>query len=511
MSLIKLTTENVHEISGKKIYGFGYSKAYLREIDGAFGLAGRIEFIIDSNARNLGVVQFGDNNLEVRSPEGIKGEMPRDGIYLIMSDYHQEAYDKLCGLLGTECDCKIYYFENHETALEMAYRERYSHDGLENIIIFRSGPHASSYVRGMDFADNARALFEYMIANGYNGKYRLVWLVKNPDDFHAYDGVPNVEFLSFDWSVSGNVEQRDRYYSALCLAKYIFFTDAYGFARNCRKDQVRVQLWHGCGFKTRVNFARCEKRYEYNTVISDLYAKIHEDIYGLRSDQVIVTGYAKEDWLFHPVERERFYGLGIPKAGKYIFWLPTFRSTDEKLKQLNEYSIESEVGLPIIDTTDRLWELNELLREMGMALVVKLHPFQKAETVHCKGFSNIHLLDNMKLVENDIQINQLLGYADALISDYSSAAVDYLVLDRPIAFTLDDVEEYNNSRGFVFDNIKEWLPGREIYDYNDFMRYVKDIGSGLDTDMGKRRRIKGVMHKFSDDGSCRRIVEALGI
>jgi CDP-glycerol glycerophosphotransferase (TagB/SpsB family) len=85
------------------------------------------------------------------------------------------------------------------------------------------------------------------------------------------------------------------------------------------------------------------------------------------------------------------------------------------------------------------------------------------------------------------------------------------VLDRPIAFTLDDVEEYNNSRGFVFDNIKEWLPGREIYDYNDFMRYVKDIGSGLDTDMGKRRRIKGVMHKFSDDGSCRRIVEALGI
>jgi hypothetical protein len=43
------------------------------------------------------------------------------------------------------------------------------------------------------------------------------------------------------------------------------------------------------------------------------------------------------------------------------------------------------------------------------------------------------------------------------------------------------------------------------------MLYVKDIGMGLDTNMGKRRRIKGVMHKFSDDGSCRRIVEALGI
>jgi CDP-glycerol glycerophosphotransferase (TagB/SpsB family) len=511
MSLIKLTTENVHEISGKKIYGFGYSKAYLKEIDEAFGLVGRIEFIIDSNARNLGVVQFGEKNLEVRSLESIKGAMPHDGIYLIMSDYHQEAYDKLFGLLATECDCKIYYFENHESALEMAYRERYSQHDLENIIIFRSGPHASSYVRGMDFADNARALFEYMLANGYNSKYRLVWLIKYPDDFHEYDGVPNVEFLSFDWSVSGNVEQRDRYYSALCLAKFIFFTDAYGFARNCRKDQVRVQLWHGCGFKTRVNFARCEKRYEYNTVISDLYARIHEDIYGLRPDQVIVTGYAKEDWLFHPVERERFYGLGIPKADKYIFWLPTFRSTDEKLGQLNEYSIESEVGLPIIDNFEKLEELNGVLRDAGMVLVIKLHPFQKVETVHTGSFSNIYLLDNMRLVDADIQINQLLGYANALISDYSSAAVDYLVLDRPMAFTLDDVEEYNNSRGFVFENIKEWLPGREVYEWHDFIGFVREIAEGDDFDKDKRGRIKNVMHRFADDGSCRRITEALGI
>ena len=85
-----------------------------------------------------------------------------------------------------------------------------------------------------------------------------------------------------------------------------------------------MQLWHGCGFKTRVNFVRCEKRYEYTTVISELYAKIHQDIYGLREDQILVTGYAKEDWLFHPV-KEVWEALPIPRAEKYIFWLPTFR------------------------------------------------------------------------------------------------------------------------------------------------------------------------------------------
>jgi CDP-glycerol glycerophosphotransferase (TagB/SpsB family) len=496
----------------KKIVCYEYSGGYLAELREKYrDIHDNIVLIADDNKRNQGGVTLGEGMVDVKDTGCLKNIDWNVYGLLIMSDYYMEAFDRLDGILDTNVNMTVFFFANQETEYELEYRSKYSDRSLEDIIIFRSGPHASSYVKGMDFSDNARALFEYMLANGYNGKYRLVWLVKNPDDFHAYDGIPNVEFLSFDWSVSEDEEQRERYYSALCLAKYIFFTDAYGFARNCRKDQVRVQLWHGCGFKTRVNFVRCEKRYEYNTVISDLYAKIHEDIYGLRPNQVIVTGYAKEDWLFHPVERERFYELGIPQANKYIFWLPTFRSTDEKLKQLNEYSIESEVGLPIIDTMDKLRELNELLREMGIVLVVKLHPFQKAEMVHCKGFSNIHLLDNMKLVENDIQVNQLLGYADALISDYSSAAVDYLVLDRPIAFTLDDVEEYNSSRGFVFDNIKEWLPGKGIYDWKDFVQYVKEIGLGLDTEREKRGRIRKVMHRFSDDGSCQRILDALEI
>lgn len=104
---------------------------------------------------------------------------------------------------------------------------------------------------------------------------------EEPGEFARYKDTENVTFLSFSWSVSGNKAEQDRYYCALCLAKYIFFTDAYGFARNCHPGQTRVQLWHGCGFKTRVNFVRCEKRYEYTTMISGLYSRIHQDIYGI--------------------------------------------------------------------------------------------------------------------------------------------------------------------------------------------------------------------------------------
>ena len=246
-----------------------------------------------------------------------------------------------------------------------------------------------------------------------------------------------------------------------------------------QKDQLRIQLWHGCGFKTRVNFVRCEERYEYTTVISDLYADIHADIYGLRKDQVLVTGYAKEDWLFHP-RRADLEKLQIPKADQYIFWLPTFRSTERKLAQLNEYELVSETGLPIVNTRENMERLNVILRNEGIVLLVKIHPFQDREAVHCEDYSNIILLENEDLFNQDIPINRLLGWADALISDYSSAAVDYMLLDRPIAFMLEDVEEYEQSRGFVFDNIREWLPGKEIFTFEDICSFVEEIAGQCD-------------------------------
>lgn len=430
---------------------------------------------------------------------------------MITNDYYREAFQKISDVFEVEnLNRIIYYFANRETSYEEAYRKYYEDRPLENLIIFRSGPHASSYVKGMDFADNARALFEYALAVGLNHSYELVWFVKDPAEFVRYSGLENVTFLSFEWSVSEDQTQRDAYYRALCLAKYLFFTDAYGFARNCRVDQIRVQLWHGCGFKTRVNFVRCEQRYEYTTVISDLYADIHADIYGLRRDQVLVTGYAKEDWLFHPDEADK-QRLHIPQAEQYILWLPTFRSTDQRLAQLNEYELETETGLPVVGTQEKLGKLNDILRRNNIYLIVKLHPFQNRQMVNCRERSHIRLVENEELVEQDIPVNRLLGMADALISDYSSAAVDYMLLDRPIAFMLEDVEEYEQSRGFVFDKIKEWIPGKEIFCFEEICDFVEEIATRRDTSAEKRRMLREKMHRFDDDQSCRRILEALEI
>lgn len=511
MTLQKLTEKNIEKLSTKQICIYEKTPSYLEELCDRYDVLESISFIVDTNQRNLGRFIFRGRMLEVYDLSELMRIVLQQAVIVITSDYYKEAFQKIEAVLaGNAPDIEVYYFANQETEYEEAYRTYYEKSPLENIIVFRSGPHASSYVKGMDFADNARALFEYALRMGVNHTYELVWIVKNPEEFGKYDTIENVSFVSFDWSVSGNQAERDAYYRVLCLAKYLFFTDAYGFARNCREDQIRVQLWHGCGFKTRVNFVRCEKRYEYTTVISDLYADIHAQIYGLRKDQILVTGYAKEDWLFHPDEEDRME-LHIPQADQYIFWLPTFRSTEQKLLQLNEYELESETGLPVVNTQAKLKQLSEILYQNNILLIIKLHPFQDKDKVHCEECSNIRLLDNDELVEKDVPVNRLLGMADALISDYSSAAVDYMLLDRPIAFMLEDVEEYEQSRGFVFDNIREWLPGEEIFCFEDVCDFVKEVAAGQDTTAQKRRELGKKMHRFCDDGSSRRILEAFCI
>lgn len=511
MTLCKLTENDICALKGRKICCIEKSVSYLEELCQQYNILDQISCIVDTNRRNLGQFVFHEKKIEVVYISYLVKVNPQETAILITSDYYKEVFEKIVSVLERDIpEITIYYFANRETEYEESYRDQYADVPLENIIVFRSGPHASSYVKGMDFGDNARALFEYALQVGLNRTYELVWLVKNREEFKQYDSIENVCFLSYEWSVSEKREERDAYYRALCLAKYLFFTDAYGFARNCRKDQVRVQLWHGCGFKTRVNFVRCEKRYEYTTVISDLYADIHADIYGLRKDQVLVTGYAKQDWLFHP-EKEDMEKLRIPKARKYIFWLPTFRSTERMLEQLNEYILESETGLPIVTTGKKMHILNTLLEKKDIVLIVKLHPFQDRSEVHCDGYTNVHLIENEELVEQDIPINRLLGQAHALISDYSSAAVDFMLLDRPMAFMLEDVEEYEKSRGFVFENIREWLPGKELFTFGEVCNFVEEVASGKDTMGDRRKKLTSRMHMYCDDKNCQRILKQFHI
>ena len=513
--MIRLSRESKGGLRGHGIVLLGTQAGYLDYFAESLPeLAGQVEAVYSlrpQGKRERQTIQLGQRELRVQDGELLRENGLMGCVPVIMSDYEQEVLSWLYERLG-ELPEQVYWFASRETAQEIEFRERYADEALQNWLIFRSGPHEDTFVPGMDFADNARALFEYMLLQRMHKRWRLIWLVKEPSSprYDRYRDFSNVEFLSFDWPRTGTQEERERYYRAMCLAKFIFFTDAYGFARRCRQDQVRVQLWHGCGIKRRVNFTPCENRYEYTTVISKLYADLHQRDYGLRPDQMLVTGYPKEDWLYHPVIDfvERFH---LPQARKYIFWLPTFRTARAGLEMLDEQAETGEIGLPLVYTLADLARLDEELARLDIVLIVKLHPFQRREVVARWNFAQLVCLENEDLLKEDVQINELLACADALISDYSSAAIDFTLLDKPIAFTLDDYEIYGGSRGFNWPNIRDWLPGVELFTFEDMMRFVREVAEGIDSSREKRHKLDSLFHSFHDDKSSERVLKALGI
>ena len=90
---------------------------------------------------------------------------------------------------------------------------------------------------------------------------------------------------------------------------------------------------------------------------------------------------------------------------------------------------------------------------------------------------------------------EFINCSDALVSDYSSVAIDYLLLDRPLGFTLDDYEAYTESRGWVFDDPLEYMPGEHMYNMQDFENFILDIKNGKDNYKEQRASVRAKTHK----------------
>ena len=117
--------------------------------------------------------------------------------------------------------------------------------------------------------------------------------------------------------------------------------------------------------------------------------------------------------------------------------------------------------------------------------------------------SNIKFMTQKALEKKGLSVYALLRNADALITDYSSAYFDYMLLNRPIAFTVEDIEEYRKKRGFVFDNPFEYMPGEKINSYEDLEKYVANVAEDNDV-FAERERVNMIINndgrKLSESG-----------
>lgn len=378
----------------------------------------------------------------------------------------------------------------------------------ENRIVFKNR-------QFQDFTDNARALFEYIVKNHYNEKYEIIWMVSDKKSFrkHKYK---NVKFVTaenkYGWSSISAF-----YYGN--TAKYFFYTNhSADLNRFHSNGQITVNLWHGCGYKgstlDKKNIPHSDTMgwFDYALVPGNVFVDAKAQYWHCAKAKILPLGYPRYDWMLHPsLTKEeildRLFGWNIrnPKA---VIWMPTFRRSTQSGYGENE--IELPFELPALKNMTELKKLDSCLQASGLLLIIKKHPLQIGWDQNQQGFSNIRYVTENMLLKSEIQLYELVGICDGLLSDYSSIAVDYMLMDRPIGFVLTDFEMYKEKRGFVFDNPLDYMPGEKIYDFSGVKLFLEHVAEGKDLYKPDREKLMPCMH-VRRECYCKVITEYFGI
>ena len=270
------------------------------------------------------------------------------------------------------------------------------------------------------------------------------------------------------WRVTGDGQIPEGVYFAFNNKRYSFFSllkwywyksnakaliccNKYKGMRKLRKEQVSLYLSHGSKIKKTKKHNYCPgTSVDYINVQSHFFDEITCSEYETKMNQLIYLGYPRCDWFYVPNEiRDRLSIIGI--TGDYIIWLPTFRKHVEKEERNVHSKKYDNLGIPLLYSEKMILECNDFLKGKNLHIIYKPHPVQDISTLLKINLSNIHVIDDKLLNKIDVQLYQVIAESKALISDYSSVYFDYLLLNRPIATTIDDIEEWKQGEGFAYD------------------------------------------------------------
>lgn len=347
-----------------------------------------------------------------------------------------------------------------------------------------------------DFDSNGGAFFQYLIENGYNKKYKIVWLIKNKKPNKLPSNVTC--FPLFIPSIKKDY--------LICKAK--FFTADCMVSGKVREDQKSYFLSHGSfalkKSKGKTDIPGCV---DYILIPSIYTRKIVASEYNPQPNTKLISiGLPIHDQLLKPCIPQ-LHKMNIDTSKKTIIWMPTFRKGGGYNR--NDSFAEIPLGIPLVTNTEQLYELNQILKENNAQMIIKIHPMQDMSTVHIENQSNIKLLTGAMCKELEINNYELLKETTAMISDYSSIAFDYLFLNKPIGYIFSDLKEYK--RGLLVDDPSEYMAGPIIYNLQQLKSYIIDVLHGKDEFEDNRLKLKHKIFDFDDGYSCKRLVEHMGL
>ena len=357
---------------------------------------------------------------------------------------------------------------------------------LRNIIFFESVP---------DYSCNTYPVFCELRERLPN--YKMVWYVKRSSPI--VNGVDDVVYRD-EKTFCGKIK----------LIYYKFFSKVLissntGMKKQ-RKDQLSICLTHGSVTKRTKGMYEPGVFVDYISVQSHFFDKLTEEHCGASPEKFIYLGFPRCDYFFEKNDAvcKQLEKIGV--KGKYVVWLPTFRKQTISGRDAHSKQFES-MGIPLVYSEEMLKKLDDFLVEKDIYVCYKPHPVYEIPTKTCEGLRNMCIIRDNDLQNIGIQLYQLLAYSEALVTDYSSVYFDYLLLNRPMATTLDDVDCWKEGNGFAFDLEKLYAETNDsLYSLDDLFRFIDEVViQGKDTHEEARLRMRDLTNLHKDGDSAKRV------
>lgn len=356
-----------------------------------------------------------------------------------------------------------------------------------------------------DFSDNSKAFYEYL--QTINSDLRLVWVTSDKQ---------LMEKLS-----SNGIEAYDKHsfrgFYQFFRSKFIFTTNnTYLEFKSSR--QILINLWHGMPLKT-MGYAEVSQNpqlphrsHDDNYIListSNLMKNLLSSCFHVDARKVHVTGQPRNDKIFSKekslenlsrlINKEHLMDKDFKDYQKIVLFTPTWRNWEGKVDGKSNHDV-----MNLDDYHDE--RFTEFMAQNKVLFLVKLHPFEEAQysqTIEDK--EDTVLITSKMLQDNLLDLYDILGAADILITDYSSIYFDFLLLDKPIIFIPTDLEEYENSRGFLLDPYNFWAPGPKALQFDDFLTELNNCIHDENYYRKERKLVNDIVNKYQDSKSSERL------
>lgn len=298
---------------------------------------------------------------------------------------------------------------------------------------------------GRLYADNGRALYEYLSA--HHGDFETRWVIdRDSPDWARVEAGPS--------SGSGPIARGSvRAYLDYLVADGVFFSHTASdlapvLHKLVRGRAVKVFIEHGIvGLKRAKTVGLGEDRLGPAADLWVCASAFEKDIkvreWGLPAEQVRITGLARYDTLRRP-----------PQLRREIIYMPTQREWLSALPPQEFVRSEFFRGLTALLTNRAM---SEVLQANDYDLKIYLHFY-----FHRFLASVGTLGARMELLAADTDVQDQLINASVLITDYSSVAWDFFYLDKPTLFYQPDLVTFTERRGSYLDPSTEFFGPQSV-------------------------------------------------